>query len=202
MAQKCRFSQALVNAGGVLMVFAEGRRYSCSDFGVSPTGVVNNGTNGQHDLVYRRSTDDGRHWGPLTRVVDANRSFPPNRFPTQHGSGRKAGFQPTFQPNVKRLFYQDRLGTNIPIRRESTQKEMRFLPAVWDVTPVYDRDTREVFVLFAGPGRQLGESTDMFVVSSRDFGLSWSAPANLSSSCGGGTLTPGDGVRKTPLSSN
>ena len=38
---------ALVNAGGVLMVFAEGRRYSCSDFGISPTGVVNNGTNGQ-----------------------------------------------------------------------------------------------------------------------------------------------------------
>jgi hypothetical protein len=77
---------------------------------------------------------------------------------------------------------------------------MRFLPAVWDITPVYDRDTREVFVLFAGPGRQLGEPTDIFVVSSRDFGLSWSAPANLSSSCGGGMLTPGDGVRKNASS--
>ena len=114
----------------------------------------------------------------------------------------KRVFSPLFNLMQNDHFCQDRLRTNIPIRRESTQKEMRFLPAVWDVTPVYDRDTREVFVLFAGPGRQLGESTDIFVVSSRDLGLSWSAPANLSSSCGGGTLTPGDGVRKTPLSGN
>ena len=145
---------ALVNAGGVLIAFAEGRRFSCSDFGTSPSGVANNGTNGQHDLVYRRSTTDGAGWGPLSRAVDVDAVFPPSRFPTQHGS------------------------------------------AVWDITPVFDRDTKEVFVFFAGPGRQAGERTDIYALSSTDSGSSWGAPANLSGSCapGGGSLTPGDGA--------
>eukprot|EP01044_Picomonas_judraskeda_P013251 COSAG03_NODE_1981_length_3263_cov_4.269595_2_plen_611_part_00 len=141
---------ALVNAGGALIAFAEGRRYSCNDFGSSPTGVVNNGTNGQHDLVCRRSTDGGIHWEPLARVVDANASWPRTRFPTQHGS------------------------------------------AVWDITPVFDRDTRNIFVMFSGPGRQLGEQADVFCVSSQDMGLTWGTPVNLSSACGSGR-TPGDG---------
>jgi hypothetical protein len=142
---------ALVNADGIMVAFAEGRRYSCNDFGTSPTGVANNGTNGQHDLVCRRSTDGGNHWGPLSRVVNPNTWWPPAHFPTQHGS------------------------------------------AVWDITPVFDRDTGEIFVLFAGPGRQLGEQTDIFVISSRDYGLTWGAPVNISGTCGG-SLTPGDGA--------
>ena len=42
----------------VLVLVAEGRRYGCDDF------------DGQHDIVAKRSTDGGRHWGPLQIVAD------------------------------------------------------------------------------------------------------------------------------------
>ena len=42
-----------------LLAFAEGRKTGCGDF------------DGQHDLVMRRSTDDGTTWGPLRTLVDA-----------------------------------------------------------------------------------------------------------------------------------
>lgn len=42
-----------------LLAFAEGRKFGCGDF------------QGQHDMIMRRSTDDGQTWGPLRTIVDA-----------------------------------------------------------------------------------------------------------------------------------
>ena len=43
----------LTTAKGTLIAFGEGRMYSCSDFTWT-------------DLIYKRSTDGGKTWGPLT----------------------------------------------------------------------------------------------------------------------------------------
>lgn len=48
-----------VNAGGVLLAFAEGRATGCGDF------------SGYHDMVVRRSTDHGLSWGTYDVIVDA-----------------------------------------------------------------------------------------------------------------------------------
>ena len=42
-----------------LLAFAEGRKFGCGDF------------TGQHDMVMRKSSDDGLTWGPLHTIVDA-----------------------------------------------------------------------------------------------------------------------------------
>jgi sialidase-1 len=47
----------------VVVLVAEGRRYGCDDF------------DGQHDIVAKRSTDGGRHWGPLQVVADPAKEF-------------------------------------------------------------------------------------------------------------------------------
>ena len=55
----------LVAAGNnTLLAFAEGRKFSCGDFGRGKG-------KGQHDMVMARSTDGGAHWGPLTNILDA-----------------------------------------------------------------------------------------------------------------------------------
>ena len=54
----------LVAIRNTLLAFAEGRKFGCADF------------DGQHDLVMRRSTDNGLTWAPLTTLVDAL-AFPP-----------------------------------------------------------------------------------------------------------------------------
>eukprot|EP01043_Picozoa_sp_COSAG02_P023152 COSAG02_NODE_1228_length_13776_cov_5.546864_7_plen_306_part_00 len=48
-----------INAGGVLLAFAEGRATGCGDFA------------GYHDMVVRRSTDSGMSWGSYEVIVDA-----------------------------------------------------------------------------------------------------------------------------------
>ena len=53
-----------------LLAFAEGRKTGCGDF------------DGQHDLVMRRSTDDGTTWGPLRTLVDAVTFWPHIHVPT------------------------------------------------------------------------------------------------------------------------
>ena len=56
--------------------------------------------------------------------------------------------------------------------------------AIWDPTPVFDRTTGETFLFFAGPGRTAVDSRlDITMISSKDFGLSWGVPVNISSSC-------------------
>ena len=49
----------MASVGGHLLTFAEGRRWTCADFGA-------------HDLVMRRSVDDGKTWEPLRTVLDPN----------------------------------------------------------------------------------------------------------------------------------
>ena len=59
----------LVAAGNnTLLAFAEGRKFSCGDFGHGKG-------KGQHDMVMRRSTDGGKSWGQLKTILDAL-SFP------------------------------------------------------------------------------------------------------------------------------
>jgi hypothetical protein len=53
-----------------LFAFAEGRKFSCGDFGRGEG-------NGQHDLVMRQSIDGGNTWGDLRTLIDAL-SFWPN----------------------------------------------------------------------------------------------------------------------------
>jgi len=46
------------NSSVVLIAYAEGRKNGCGDY------------DGQHDIVLKRSTDDGASWGPLQVVAD------------------------------------------------------------------------------------------------------------------------------------
>ncbi|MFE6778564.1 exo-alpha-sialidase [Streptomyces sp. NPDC057702] len=59
---------ALVRTGGTLIAFAEGRRTSAAD-------------HGDIEVVSRRSTDGGCHWGPLARVSDNGRDVAGNPAP-------------------------------------------------------------------------------------------------------------------------
>lgn len=59
---------ALVRAEGTLIAFAEGRRSSAAD-------------HGDIEVVSRRSTDGGCHWGPLARVADNGRNVAGNPAP-------------------------------------------------------------------------------------------------------------------------
>jgi sialidase-1 len=55
---QCYRIPAIIEAKkGLLIAFAEGRRRSCSDFG-------------DVDIVYKRSTDDGKTWSKMKSVVD------------------------------------------------------------------------------------------------------------------------------------
>jgi sialidase-1 len=64
--------------------------------------------------------------------------------------------------------------------------------AVWDPTPIFDSTTGTTFLFFGGPGRTKGHHWDIWQMSSQDKGRSWSAPVNMSSSCG----RQGDGSSK------
>eukprot|EP00051_Salpingoeca_urceolata_P007499 m.98171 g.98171 ORF g.98171 m.98171 type:complete len:400 (+) comp15262_c1_seq2:14-1213(+) len=48
----------LLAVNGTLLAFAEGRKYGCGDF------------DGQHNIVYKRSTDGGTTWGALQVLLD------------------------------------------------------------------------------------------------------------------------------------
>jgi sialidase-1 len=65
---------ALVQADGVLVAFAEGRRESLAD-------------DGDIDVVARRSLDGGCTWGPLRVVADAGRDTVGNPAPVFHAAG-------------------------------------------------------------------------------------------------------------------
>ena len=80
--------------------------------------------------------------------------------------------------------------------------------AVWDPTPVVDNVTGEVHVLFsrtkssclgstypAFPG-QIASNHDLWIMTSSDFGSTWSHPRNITDDCSnpyGGTVTGGEG---------
>ena len=53
-----------------LLVFAEGRKFGCDDFA------------GQHDVVYKRSTDNGQSWSPLRTLLNPAKQFGHIQCPT------------------------------------------------------------------------------------------------------------------------
>ena len=59
---------------GSLLVFAEGRKYGCSDF------------SGQHDVVYKRSTDRAKTWSPLLTLLDPTKLFDSTECPRDSAS--------------------------------------------------------------------------------------------------------------------
>jgi hypothetical protein len=66
--------------------------------------------------------------------------------------------------------------------------------AIWDPTPLFDRTTGETHVFFAGPGRVAGDSRlDISMITSKNLGVSWSPPRNVSSSCMRHTQSHTDG---------
>ena len=56
------------------MVFAEGRKYGCGDFA------------GQHDVVYRRSTDRGKSFSKLQVLMDPAKMFGESQCPAANRS--------------------------------------------------------------------------------------------------------------------
>jgi sialidase-1 len=53
----------VISLNNTILVFAEGRKYGCGDFA------------GQHDVVYKRSTDHGKTWSALSTLLDPLKQF-------------------------------------------------------------------------------------------------------------------------------
>ena len=64
------------NGSSVLHVFAEGRKYSCADF------------QGQHDIVYKRSTNAGASFSPLRTLLDPVKLFGNAQCPPERASDK------------------------------------------------------------------------------------------------------------------
>jgi hypothetical protein len=94
---------------GHLLAFAEGRLHTCADFG-------------HHDLVMRRSVNDGKTWQPLRTLLD------PNTLP---GCNKTEACLPS----------------NAACQ-EGMPNACGGGCAIWDPTPVVDKVTGEVHVLF------------------------------------------------------
>ena len=125
------------SGNNTLLAFAEGRRYGCGDFGPFPggrLGFLGNQTHippselgkGQHDLVMRRSTDGGLSWEKLTTILDA------------------VDFPPWKDVRAESKVYWPR--ENLTFGDAGN--------AIWDPTPLWDRETDTVFLFFNGPGRE------------------------------------------------
>eukprot|EP00054_Salpingoeca_dolichothecata_P024236 m.164631 g.164631 ORF g.164631 m.164631 type:complete len:747 (-) comp24951_c0_seq2:58-2298(-) len=65
--------------------------------------------------------------------------------------------------------------------------------AIWDPTPVQDKSTGEIFVFFGRSIGSKGHRVDMWYVTSKDLGATWSSPVNVSSSCFSNGNTPANG---------
>ena len=98
---------------GHLLSFAEGRIWTCADFGA-------------HDLVMRRSVDDGKTFEPLRTVLD------PNTLPGCNKTEACLPYTEACQWSIVK-----------------TGKVCGGGCAVWDPTPVVDNITGEVHVLFS-----------------------------------------------------
>ena len=157
-----------VSVSGHLLSFAEGRVWSCADFG-------------HHDLVFRRSVDDGKTWEPLRTIFD------PNTLP---GCNQTEACLP----------YSNNCQTG-------KGKVCGGGCAVWDPTPVVDHTTQEVHVFFGrsttsclGGQQSGGYRDDLWVMTSSDLGSTWSKPRNVTAECstpygGGVTGSEGHGIQ-------
>jgi hypothetical protein len=163
----------LVALKGHLLTFAEGRLWDCADFG-------------HHDLVSRRSVDDGKTWEPLRTLFD------PNTLPGCNKTEACLPYSTACQTGKGKI-----CGGGC---------------AVWDPTPVVDKVTGEsechwvqrlsvlpppcsasnralssaVHVFFGrsttscrGGTRSPGARDDLWVMTSSDVGGTWSAPRNV-----------------------
>ena len=148
---------------GHLLVFAEARTagQGCADFG-------------HHDLVMRRSTDDGASWEPLRVIMNPDNSFSDcnatEALPCTHAE--------RVQGNC-----QTGLG-----------RQCDGGCAVWDPMPVVDNRTGAIHLFFsrstssckgtASTGRRgPTDKADMWVMTSTDLGQSFGPPTNLTMNC-------------------
>ena len=157
-----------VAAKGHLLSFAEGRLWDCGDFG-------------HHDLVFRRSVDDGKTWEPLRTILD------PNTLPGCNKTEACLPYSGGCQTGKGTI-----CGGGC---------------AVWDPTPVVDRVTGDVHVFFGrsttscrGGAQSAGYRTDLWVMTTSDLGGTWSAPRNVTDTCstpygGGVTGSEGHGIQ-------
>ena len=172
----------LVAIRGHLLAFAEGRNWACADFG-------------HHDLVMRLSRDDGRTWEPLRTLLDPN-TLPGCNMTEACLPYTEACQGPPGSPG-------NRDGKNATVCGGGC--------AVWDPTPVVDEVTGEVHVLFGrsttscvpGPTyntHAAGQRADLWIMTSRDLGATWSAARNVTAECstpygGGVTGSEGKGIQ-------
>ena len=141
----------------VLMVFAEGRKYGCGDFA------------GQHDVVFKRSTDRGKAFSPFQVLMDPAKLFGERECPAANRSSETASCE------------------------------------FWDPTPFADAVTGEVHMMTARSWAHAGVTNqasrmdglmDMWLISSKDLGVTWSTPRNLTDEVWSSTqhlMTPANG---------
>jgi sialidase-1 len=156
---------ALVAAGGgALLAFAECRKWTCNDFG-------------RHDLVMKRSTNNGVSFGPLITLLE----------PNSH--------------------WTDCNQTELPgVPNDSEGGTCFGGCAVWDPTAVADNATGAVWLWFGRSTSSCPESktgghrVDLWALHSSDRGQSWAPPKNMTAECsapygGGVTGSGGHGIK-------
>lgn len=138
-----------------VLVFAEGRRFTCNDYG-------------NHDLILRRSTDNGQTFTALRTILQ------PNKHWGDCNQTELAG----------------------PVPNHIEGGVCRGGCAVWDPTPVVDNRTGTIYVFFGrsksscpwnGGTDWGGRRADVWLMKSTDIGRTWSEPRNMSSSCSNST---------------
>jgi hypothetical protein len=140
-----------------LMVFAEGRKYGCGDFA------------GQHDVVYRRSTDRGASFSELQVLMDPAKMFGEAQCPAANRTS-ETGSCEFWDPT--------------PFA-DSVTGEVHFMTTrSWAHAGLNNEGSRMQGVM------------DCWLVSSSDLGVTWGAPRNITSEVWSGTwnmMTPSNG---------
>ena len=128
----------------VLMVFAEGRKYGCGDFA------------GQHDIVFKRSTDRGATWSNFSVLMDPAKMFGDSVCPVANritGTGSCEFWDPT------------------PFADAVTGRVFMMTTRSWPHTvhgSAVDNEAARMHGLM-----------DCWLISSDDLGLTWSEPLNI-----------------------
>jgi hypothetical protein len=151
---------------GHLLVFAEGRvaGQGCADFG-------------HHDLVMRRSLDDGVSWEPLRVILNPDEFF---------SDCNKTEAIPCTPAERANRTCQTGLG-----------RQCDGGCAIWDPMPVVDNRTGTIHIIFGRSTSSCGEGqhprstgrrgptdkADLWVLTSTDLGQSFGTPRNLTMNC-------------------
>ena len=127
---------------GTLLVFAEGRKYGCGDFA------------GQHDVVYRRSTDGGKTFSELQTLMDPAKMFGEAQCPAANRS-TETGSCEFWDPT--------------PFADSVTGEVHLIVTRSWAHDGMSNVDSR------------MQSMMDCWLLSSSDLGITWRAPRNITS---------------------